>query len=104
MPRWFRVITVCPVKSAVLHRLTFIVADPDLWGHLRFGLDTHGRQRGGASHGSFFDVHKGARKVCMIAEGRQVLDTNLTSAVPGEPCRLSRDEATGGGGPSPSLG
>jgi hypothetical protein len=74
-----RVITVCREErrapSADLHR-----SGPDLWGHL-IRLGQHGRQRGGASHGSFFDVHMGARKICMIAEGRQALDTNLTSAV-----------------------
>ncbi len=39
MPRWLQIIMVCLVMSAVLHRLSFTVADPDLWGHLRFGLD-----------------------------------------------------------------
>lgn len=36
---WSKVATVCLVLSVVFYRVTYAIADPDLWGHVLFGQD-----------------------------------------------------------------
>jgi len=36
---WLNISVICLVMSTVFYRLSYTVADPDLWGHIKFGQD-----------------------------------------------------------------